>query len=103
MKKSSPCRDPLVGTWRSADEFASQVEYRVKKLKKGYAVVACDTSDGELAEMFDTKWSRKDRVLSFASHWVSNGRFSRCQMRLVSEDQVAFTYTYTDTDVLLRK
>ena len=106
MKSVKPrrlSRDLLVGIWRSVDEFTSAVEYRVTKKKTGYVVVVCDTSDGELAEVFDTMWKKEDGVLSFAAHWPSTGRFSRCQMRLISESQVAFTFTYTDTDVLHRK
>lgn len=102
MKKPSSQSDILVGTWRSADEFGSDVVYRVSKKKAGYSVVACDTHDGELADIFEEKWDENAGIFSFAAHWNSTGRFSRGQLRAITKKQVALTYTYTDTDVLIR-
>jgi hypothetical protein len=102
MKKPAPKKDLLVGTWRSADEFGSAVEYRVAKIKAGYSVVARDTSDGECADVFEEHWDADTCTFSFAAHWNSTGRFARCRLLLTSKDKVALTYTYTDTQTLNR-
>ncbi len=102
MRKSKTESALLVGTWRSADEFGSAVEYRVSKKKNGDVVVARDTSDGEVADIFEEKWDAVAGILSFATHWNSTGRFARCRLRATSKKQAEFTYTYTDVEVLIR-
>lgn len=102
MIKSIPKIDLLIGTWQSTDEIGSDVEYRVTKKKTGYAVVACDTNDGECADIFEKNWNATTGVFSFAAHWNSTGRFVRCRLLLTSKDKVALTYTYTDTETLVR-
>jgi hypothetical protein len=94
--------NPLVGTWRSAAAFGSSIEYQVAKRKTGYSVVARDTADGEVADIFEQSWSPKKGVLSFAAYWNASGRFTRCRLQLITAEQVELTYTYTDIDVLVR-
>lgn len=101
-KRQTKKVDPLIGVWRSIGEFGSQVGYVVSKKVDGYTIVALDASDGEVADVFEEKWDAKSGVLSFAAHWNSTGRFSRCRLQLISKNHVAFTYTYTDTEVLVR-
>ena len=102
MKKSSRKNATLVGTWRSAGEIGSDVVYRVSKKKTGYSVVACDTRDGELADIFEERWDAATGIFSFAEHWNSTGRFSRCRLQAITKKRVVLTFTYTDTDVLVR-
>ena len=94
---------PIVGVWRSIGDFGSQVEYHVRKKGSGYSVSARDVSDGELAEVFEVKWDAKACALSFAVHWSSTGRFARCRLQLTEPDQVELTYTFTDTEPLVRR
>ena len=99
MKKTK--KDPLLGEWRSADGF-SEVVYRVSKKKSGYAVIANDTFDKEFADVFEEKWDSRKKIFSFAAHWNSTGRFCRCRIMAISEDQATLTFTYTDTELLIR-
>lgn len=92
----------LVGVWRSADEFTSNVEYRVRKKGTGYSATAKDVEDGEEADVFEEKWDARTGIFSFATHWNSTGRFLRCRLQLISEEKVELTYTYTDSETLLR-
>ena len=95
-------KDLLVGVWRSADEWNSSVEYRVSKAKIGYSVIARDTGDGEVADIFNEKWDAAKEIFSFATHWNSTGRVVHCRFRLMSKTQVDLTYTYTAQDALTR-
>src|SRR5262245_16119651 len=92
----------LVGVWRSAGDFGSQVEYRVRKKGSGYRVTARDVGDGELADIFEEKWDPRAAVLSFAAHWNSTGRFLRCRLQMTSKEKAELTYTFTDTDIMMR-
>lgn len=94
---------PFVGVWRSVGDFGSQVEYHVQKKDSGYAVSARDASDGELANVFEEKWDASACVLTFAVHWNSTGRFARCRLHFDAADRVELTYTFTDTEPLVRK
>ena len=95
--------DVLSGVWRSSDEYGSSVEYRVRKKTGRYTVVVRDTSDGELADVFEEKWKPKEKELSFAAYWNSTGRFTRCRLHAVSKSQIQLTYTHTDSEFLIRK
>ncbi len=100
-KSKSTRRHTLVGTWASADEFTSDVEYIVSSTGEGFAVRAIDRGDGEEAEVFEVQWDGE--TLTFAAHWNSTGRFARCRMLAQSRAHVDFTYTYTDHEMLHRK
>jgi hypothetical protein len=91
----------LVGTWASADAFASDVEYIVSAVGDELTVRAIDKTDREEADIFEVHWDGE--ILTFAAYWNSSGRFARCRFLAQSQDIVNFTYTYTDQDTLLRK
>lgn len=101
IKKKSARPHPLVGTWASADEFSSEVEYIVTSKGDEFAVHAVDRQDSEEAEIFEVKWDGE--TLTFAALWNSTGRFARCRFLVQSRDHVEFTYTYTDHELLHRK
>ncbi len=94
-------RDLLVGTWSSADESYSDVEFTITGSGDTYAVQICDGFDGEKADIFETAWD--GRVLSFAAHWNSTGRFARYRILLLSANRIDVTYTYTDNEMYHRK
>ncbi len=99
--KQKAKRDLLVGTWFNADEYATEVEYIITRSGDSYAVRVCDRYDGEVAGIFETTWDGK--VLSFAAHWNSTGRFARYQLLLISANRLDVTYTYTDNLMYHRK
>ena len=99
--KQKPKRDLLVGTWFNADEYATEVEFTVTRSGDSYAVRVCDRYDGEQADIFETAWNGK--VLSFAAHWNSTGRFARYRLLLLSANRIDVTYTYTDNEMYHRK
>ena len=98
-KKSTRPSYPLVGCWKG-DEWGSDVEYIVTRVKGSYAVRAIDANDGEEAHVFEVKWD--DHTLSFSAQWESTGRFTRCRMRYESPDRVHLTYTYTAQELWRR-
>jgi hypothetical protein len=99
--RQKPKRDLLVGTWFNDDEFGSGIEYVITRSGDSYAVRLCDTSDGEVADTFETAWDGK--VLTFAAHWNSTGRFARYRLWLFSANRLDVTYTYTDNEMYDRK
>lgn len=104
MAKSNPKSTKghlLIGVWVSATEHASDVEYTVTSKGATFNVTAIDGFDGEVADIFEVKWDGE--VLSFAAHWNSTGRFSRCRLQALSKNRASFTYTYTDNETYHRK
>jgi hypothetical protein len=99
--KQKPKRDLLVGTWFNADEIETGVEFTVTQSGDSYAVRVCDRFDGEAADISETGWD--GRVLSFAAHWNSTGRFARYRLLLLSANRIDVTYTYTDSEMYHRK
>ena len=99
--KQKPKRDLLLGTWWSADEHYSDVEFTVTASGDAYAVQICDGFDGERADIFETAWD--GGVLSFAAHWNCSGRFARYRIKLLSANRIDVTYTYTDSEMYHRK
>ena len=95
--------DLLVGTWKGLDEWSTNVEYTVRKRRGAYSVTAVDTTDNEAADIYEEKWDKKNGVLSFAGYWNSTGRFMRCRIQLTATDKIEFTYTYTDSETMIRK
>jgi len=100
-RKSS--RDILVGTWKGVDEWSTNVEYTIRRKKGAYSVTAVDMYDNEKADIFEERWERKKGILSFAGYWNSTGRFMRCRIQLTATDKIEFTYTYTDSKIMIRK
>jgi hypothetical protein len=96
-----PNRDLLVGAWTSGDEYSSDVEFTILRGGKSYTVEVRDGYDGEMADVFEIAWDGK--VLSFATHWNSTGRFARYRIRLLSANRIDVTYTYTETAMYHRK
>lgn len=96
-----PKRDPLVGTWFNADEYATDVEFTVSRSGASYVVAVRDRSDGEKADVYETNWD--GNVLSFAAHWNTSGRFARYRLLPLSANRIDVTYTYTDNQRYHRK
>jgi hypothetical protein len=57
-------------------------------------VRAVDKADGEEAEVFDLKQSKRE--LSFAAYW-SSGQFTQYRLRLYGDTEVLVTFTFTNT------
>lgn len=85
------------------DEWSTNIEYTIRRRNAGYSVLAIDTSDDEKADIFEEKWDKRGGTFSFAGYWNSTGRFMRCRMRLTATDKIEFTYTYTDSETMVRK
>lgn len=100
-KKTPRRSSPLVGTWFNGDEIETEAEYIVSKAGKGFSVRAVDRFDGEEADIFEVVWD--GRELSFAAHWNSTGRFTRCRMLLLSENRISLTFTHTEQALWHRK
>src|ERR1043166_8084975 len=101
--KRKAARDLLLGTWKSVDEWSTNVEYTIRKKNGTYSVTAIDTYDNEKADIFEENWDKKKGVFSFAGYWNSTGRFMRCRIQLIAKDKIDFTYTYTDSEPMIRK
>ena len=92
--------NPFIGSWIGPDEYISEVMYTVASEGGNLLVTAADPGDGETAIVSDVI-SASDR-LEFKAHWPSSGRKCLCVFRLIAEDQVELTFTYTDTAMLVR-
>jgi hypothetical protein len=101
--KRKATRDLLVGTWKGVDEWSANVEYTIRRRDGVYSVTAVDTSDNEKADIYEEKWDKNKQILSFTGYWNSTGRFMRCRIHLTAKDKIEFTYTYTDTETMIRK
>lgn len=95
--------DLLVGTWKGVDEWSTNVEYTIRRSRGAYRITAVDTFDNERADIYEEKWDKKNGIFSFAGHWNSTGRFIRCRIHLTATDKIEFTYTYTDSETMIRK
>lgn len=99
--KQKSKRDLLVGTWFDGDEHDSSVEFNITRAGDSYVVRVRDLFDDEAADIFETAWN--GRVLSFAAHWNSTGRFARYRLLLLSDNRLDVTYTYTESTMYHRK
>ena len=97
----TPKRNLLVGSWFNADENETGVEFTVTCPGGTYAVRVVDRFDSEIADISETRWD--GRILSFAAHWNSTGRFARYRLLALSENRIDVTYTYTDSERYHRK
>jgi hypothetical protein len=93
--------NPFVGSWIGPDEYTSEVQYTVSLIHGEVAVSAIDPSDGETADVSDI--SSNPDTLEFKTRWPSTGRECLCVFRLLADDQVELTFTYTDKALLVRK
>jgi hypothetical protein len=82
---------------------APTFEYTIRMRKGRYSITAIDTFDNEKADIYEEKWDKKNGIFSFACHWNSTGRFMRCRILLTAKDKIEFTYTYTDSETMIRK
>lgn len=101
-KRSSPVLSPFVGRWIASDEWSTDVSLIIRRRDGKFAVGAVDLSDGEQAEIFGVKASKRE--LSFAAHW-SSGQLTKYRLRPLraGEMEVIFTHTVTSTYRLARK
>jgi hypothetical protein len=93
--KVSKAKNPFVGRWIASDEWSTDVSLITSRNGK-MGVRAVDQSDGEEAEIFGVKVSKRE--MSFAAHW-SSGQFTKyrlCPLR-ANEMEVVFTFTTTQT------
>ena len=98
---SKKTRPSLIGTWFNADEYATEVEFIITDSDDMLSVRVRDRHDNEEADVFETAYD--GRVLSFAAHWNSTGRFARYKLMLLSANRLSVTYTYTDNEMYHRK
>lgn len=101
--KSKRHPDLYVGTWCAVDITNRHLEYRIRKVKKGYSVSVLDQDDDQKGEVFEEKWDAKKGIFSFAVHWPPTGRFLRIKMMLIEDDKMDMTFTFTDSEILSRK
>ena len=101
MDKNAFKEDLLVGTWFNGDDSETDVEYHISKENGHYCIRAIDPYDEEEADVFEVEY--KDNILSFATHWNSNGRLLKCRIRVLSENRIDFTYTYSNQELWHRK
>lgn len=92
---------PIVGTWFNAEEYATEVEFSIARAGESLSISVRDANDGEEADVFETAYDGD--ILSFAAHWNSTGRFARYRLRLLSQNRLSVTYTYTDHETYHRK
>lgn len=100
-KKESTKNHPLGGNWVSGTEYGSEIEFIVTPRTGGFKVRAIDRYDNEVADVFEINWD--GQVLSFATYWNSTGRFLRCRLQALGQDEVDYTYTYTAQETWHRK
>ncbi len=88
--------NPFVGRWIASDEWSTDVSLVIKSRNGKISVRAVDQSDGEEAEIFGVKASKRE--ISFAAHW-SSGRFTKYRLRPMraNEMEVVFTFAATQT------
>lgn len=91
---------PLVGKWKSADEF-SEVIVSISGSGDGFLVTVMDEADGEAAEVFDSRYDGD--ALSFVAHWPSNGRHIKYRFLLQSEGTIDVTYSYSGQEIWQRQ
>ncbi|MFC3150026.1 hypothetical protein ACFOEK_03215 [Litoribrevibacter euphylliae] len=87
---------PLIGHWKSTDDF-DDVVVTITPKQNSFAVSVRDHADGEQAEIFETNYDGD--TLSFAAHWASNGRLIKYRFLLQSEGTVNVTYTFSDQEI----
>lgn len=84
----------IAGTWKYCDGL-SDTEYSFSVVEGSVAVQVCDTSDGELPEVYDVQWSERELVLRFAAHW-NTGRLVKYRISVgPNPDRIEATVTST--------
>jgi len=100
-QKKNETPHTLIGTWINGDEYATEVEYIVSAIGKGFAVQALDRFDGERGEVYDVTWD--GTALSFGVHWQSTGRFVKARFLAIYPNRVDYTFTVTKNEIWHRK
>jgi hypothetical protein len=93
-------KDLLVGVWRPVDPF-SDIEVRIARKGNRYVVSAVDTDDDQAAKVYDLSYDGES--LHFSLYWSSTGRFAKYQFRLVEENMMGVTFTYTSQEYWQRR
>ena len=91
---------PFVGEWRPADDL-SNVVVTIGSENNSFIVSAIDEYDDETAEV--SKVSTENETLLFTLYWPSTGRQTSFRFLLQSKNAVSVTYTYTATEIWLKK
>jgi len=79
----------------------SDIVISVSKEDGEYAVNVIDTDDEEQAEVYELKYENSE--LSFNVHWVSNGRFVKYGLLLLSNNIVRLVYTYSGQETWVKR
>ncbi len=91
---------PFEGKWKPADDL-SGVVVTITSQKNSFTVSAIDEYDDEVAEV--SKVSFESDMLHFTLYWPSTGRQTNYRFLLQSKKAVSVTYTYTATEIWLKK
>src|SRR5580692_8259662 len=91
---------PFHGTWIAKDDRATDVEIKIAKRGPKVVVKARDSSDGEIAEIYDVKSSANE--LRFCALW-STGQFTKYRLRSFGIDEIEVNFTFTGTDFYRRR
>ena len=91
---------PLVGTWCGEGED-SRAEYTVAVRSEGFSITGIDSIDGEMFVISEVSWDGERLI--FSSLMPSTGRRSTNIFRLISNDQVEYTFTFTETEIWRKK
>src|SRR4051812_17395312 len=92
--------NPLLGTWRSCDGFAADVEYTIATEEGRLIVYGFDKSDGEAAEIGNVAWSADTSTLTFEAYWPSSGRLTKYRFTPAPRSgraSVVYSYTTQET------
>ncbi len=90
---------PFVGRWIASDEWSTDVSLVITSRNGKVSVRALDQSDGEEAEIFDVKITKRE--LLFAAHW-SSGRFTKYRLRPLRNDEMEVVFAFTGTQTFKR-
>jgi hypothetical protein len=93
----------LIGSWVNGDEYKTEVEYIISGKEPRFKVRVVDRYDGEKGEVHDISYDDKTSTLSFSIYWNSTGRFVKTRMHAISQNRVSYTYTFTESQMWLRK
>jgi hypothetical protein len=96
---------PLCGTWvakypEDTSEY-KKAEYTISVVDEQFKVTAIDCSDGEEFLIYDVGYDGQS--LHFVSQMPSTGRSGRNWMRIVDKDKMEFRFTFTETEIWVRK
>ena len=95
--------DRLVGTWVDGNEYGSDLEYVVRRDRKGFKVRAVDCFDGEQGKVYEICYDPDEATLSFEVRWRSTGRLLSVRLQPISPNRVSYTYSYTESQMWFRK